>query len=119
MGDLSAVQEEYLSLAEYYRCFTASLLFVFFSVPSFSESAVTLYRAVDSNLQWSERTYSLNDDYLKSNIWGLKGTEPINQQLDVFFNLEGKFSLSDGSSKDMFNKNSFVGLRHEPLGPRG
>src|SRR5690625_259776 len=106
----------------------ASVPLSFLSAPSFSESTVTLYGAVDSNLQWSERKYSLdnvdikstrtglNDGYLKSNIWGFKGTEKINQRLDVFFNLEGKFSLSDGTSKDMFNKKSFVGLRHEALG---
>jgi len=105
-----------------------SLPLVFLSTPSFSESSVTLYGAVDSNLQWSQQKYSvdgvdikstrtgLNDGYLKSNIWGLKGTEQINPQLDVFFNLESKFSLSDGTSKSMFSKKSFMGLRHEGLG---
>src|SRR5690625_7599098 len=92
-----------------------SLPLVFLSTPSFSESSVTLYGAVDSNLQWSQQKYSvdgvdikstrtgLNDGYLKSNILGFKCTEQINPQLDVFFNLGSKFSLTDCISYIPFN----------------
>src|SRR5690625_7732729 len=102
-----------------------SLPLVFLSTPSFSESSVTLYGAVDSNLQWSQQKYSvdgvdikstrtgLNDGYLKSNIWGVKGSEHITARLDVFFNVESKLSLWDGTSKSVFSKKSVMGLSHE------
>src|SRR5690625_1468396 len=98
------------------------------SLPAVADTAVTLYGAVDANMQWSQRKYSLqgatikatrlglDDGYIKSNIWGLKGSETLNSQLAVFFTLENKFSLSDGSSKGAFSKKSFVGLQHERWG---
>lgn len=111
----------------------APVAVIFFSLflaamPVGSATTVTLYGAVDSNLQWGQQKYAgagfdiqstrtgLSDGYLKSNIWGLKGTEQINPQLTVFFNLENKFSLSEGTSGGMFNKKSFVGVRHERFG---
>src|SRR5690625_322928 len=98
------------------------------SAPFLAHATVSLYGAVDTNLQWSQKKYSLegartkatrfglDDGYIKSNIWGLKGTEKINKELDVFFNLENKFNLSDGSSKGIFTNKSFVGLRHKTWG---
>lgn len=111
---------------KYVAC-SISFLFLL-SASSISAASVSLYGAVDSNLQWSEKKFSLHgenykesrvgldDGYIKSNVWGLKGSEEINPQLEVFFNLESKFSLSDGTSKDMFNKKSFLGLRHDAWG---
>jgi len=117
-----------MSLARLKQAVLLFTLPLLVSPPALANAAVTLYGAVDANMQWSQRKYSLQDStmkstrlglddgYLKSNIWGFKGTETINPQLAVFFTLENKFSLSDGSSKGVFSKKSFVGLQHERWG---
>src|SRR5690625_7782294 len=77
------------------------------SAPFLAHATVSLYGAVDNNLQWSQKKYTvegartkakrsgLQDGYIKRNTCGRKGRETINKEHDVFFNRNNKFNLSD------------------------
>ncbi|CAJ97240.1 Outer membrane protein (Porin) [Cupriavidus necator] len=53
----------------------------------------------------------------QGSYWGIRGSEDLGGGLDAFFQLEGNFSIDSGaSSTPFFNRDTFVGLRHRPVG---
>ncbi|WP_306437249.1 porin [Cupriavidus taiwanensis] len=53
----------------------------------------------------------------QGSYWGIRGSEDLGGGLDAIFQLEGNFSIDSGaSSTPFFNRDTFVGLRHRPVG---
>lgn len=117
------------------RFFTASALAAltsgFLGAPlAQAQGSVTLYGVVDSgygyenfqykydNKRLKSRHSGLNDGYLKSSRWGLKGSEPLSDGLYAIFQLEQGFALNTGMAKDgyAFSRKALVGLRSDTFG---
>jgi len=93
---------------------------------AYAENSVVLYGIVDSGYgyeqfrhQGHQATYSgLNDGYLKSSRWGVKGSEDLGRGLKAIFHLEQGFSLKTGTQKNhyAFSRKAILGLQSDTWG---
>ncbi len=101
------------------------------AAPVQAETSVTLYGVVDSGYGYEQFRFKgsgdraratrsgLNDGYLKSNRWGIKGSEELGRGTRLIFQLEQGFSLNTGqAAKDhlAFSRKAIVGLSSDDWG---
>lgn len=92
-----------------------------------AQTSVTLYGVADAAIDYvSARGAAAGSAADKPGLtrmssqgsyWGIRGSENLGGGLDAIFQLEGNFSIDSGaSSTPFFNRDTFVGLRHRPVG---
>ncbi|MFW8566980.1 porin [Orrella sp. 11846] len=109
------------------------ILLASFSLPSLAlaQPSLTLYGVADSGFGYEGFRYKgqgqsvtvsnvgLQESYLKTSRWGLKGTETISSNLNVFFNFEQEIKLLTGQAGKVprgFNRKSVLGLSSKSFG---
>lgn len=109
------------------------ILLASFSLPSLAlaQPSLTLYGVADSGFGYEGFRYKgqgqsvtvsnvgLQESYLKSSRWGLKGTETLSSDLNVFLNFEQEIKLLTGQAGKAprgFNRKSVLGLRLKSFG---
>jgi predicted porin len=99
-----------------------------FSSLAHAQSSVTLYGIVDSGLEYVNRVSNATSvgslarmqtwGGLYASRWGLQGQEDLGSGLQAFFDLESGFTPNNGAlaSSQLFNRQSYVGLRKTGIG---
>jgi len=115
-----------------------ALAFSFAGSAAQAQSSMTLYGAVDANLEYvnhystvtptaanrfstgaSASLYRLNSGGLSGSRFGLRGTEDLGGGLRALFALESGFSLDTGTSLNggrLFGRQAFIGLSNKEIG---
>lgn len=85
-----------------------------------AQSSVTLYGVADVSMRYTTNSNAANngqlqmtDGAISQSRWGLKGAEALGNNLKAIFQLEGGYSLDNGtmnSSGQLFNRQAYVGL---------
>ncbi|AZG12894.1 MULTISPECIES: porin [Cupriavidus] len=87
---------------------------------AFAQTSVTLYGIADVSVRWTNHANAagnsqvqMTDGAVTQSRWGLKGSEALGNNLKAIFQLEGGYSLDNGtmnSSGQIFNRQAYVGL---------
>lgn len=93
---------------------------------AFAQSNVTIYGVLDETARYSTNVdktghsqFQLVDGIISGTRLGFKGSEDLGNGTKAIFNLEGGFSLSNGTSQQggrLFGRNASVGLSNKDLG---
>lgn len=91
-----------------------------FASSAFAQTSVTLYGIADVSVRWTNHANAagnsqvqMTDGAVTQSRWGLKGSEALGNNLKAIFQLEGGYSLDNGtmnSSGQLFNRQAYVGL---------
>jgi len=119
------------ALSRYHKIFlTLTTAGIIGTPAAYAQSSVVLYGIVDSGYGYEQFRHQdsnrsvkatrsgLNDGYLKSNRWGLKGSEDLGRGLHAIFHLEQGFTLNTGTQKDnyAFSRKAILGLQSDTWG---
>jgi predicted porin len=95
-----------------------------FAVAAHAQSSVTLYGLIDTgivytNNQGGKSAWQEQSSMLSNEVWGLKGSEDLGNNLHAIFRLENGFNIQNGKttySNTIFGRQAFVGLQHDQYG---
>jgi general bacterial porin, GBP family len=95
-----------------------------FAAAAHAQSSVTLYGLIDTgivytNNQGGHSVWQEQSSLLSNEVWGLKGSEDLGNNLHAIFRLESGFNIQNGKAtyaNTMFGRQAYVGVQHDQYG---
>jgi len=105
------------------KLISAAAFFVF-AATAHAQSSVTLYGLIDTGIVYTNNqgggsAWQMQSSMLSNEVWGLRGSEDLGDNLHAIFRLENGFNIQNGKTTytgTMFGRQAYVGLQSDTYG---